>query len=183
MSSPSLREQISERVKNLFDTGFVLIDLETTGLPHHSSVEIIEIGVINHQGEVLLNSLIKPRWPIPAQASAVNGLYDADVANAPLLSEIYPQLLRIVADQTAVAFNSDFEESILEIARQREGLPHLMPQAWYCSMRAYRAFYGARHRIGLGRACSLEGITVENAHRAIGDCQLTLALMHKMAAG
>ena len=50
------------------------------------------------------------------------------------------------------------------------------------AMRAYMRYYGRGRYTSLVRACQRERIIVKNAHRAIGDCRMTLALVQKMAA-
>jgi DNA polymerase-3 subunit epsilon len=167
---------------NLFKTGFVVIDLETTGLSRDPKVGIVEIAVIDHQGEVLFESLVKPKHPIPRQASAIHGITDKDVASAPTFPQIYPELAAILNGKTIVAFNVDFEEEILEIVCKRFKLAPMTPQKWHCAMRAYSDYRGQRKFIKLGIACNSEGVFIENSHRALGDCRMTLGLLQKMGA-
>ncbi|MCW3664158.1 3'-5' exonuclease, partial [Burkholderia cenocepacia] len=61
-------------------TNFILLDTETTGLDE--SAEIVEIAVIDDAGNVLLNTLVKPKHPIPNSATAIHGITNAMVATA-----------------------------------------------------------------------------------------------------
>jgi DNA polymerase-3 subunit epsilon len=176
------KDRVRDDTANLFKTGFVIIDLETTGLGRDPKVGIVEVGVIDHQGEVLFESLVKPKYPIPRQASAIHGITDKDVAAARTFPQIYPELTAILNEKTVVAFNVDFEQEILEKVCRRFKLAPIAPQKWHCAMRAYSDYCGQRKFIKLGIACKTEGVVIENAHRALGDCRMTLGLLQKMGA-
>lgn len=176
----SSRMDVSQRARHLLENGCVIIDLETTGLPG-PTVDIIEVAIIDPHGEVLMDTLVKPRGPIPPDASAVNGITDADVADAPEFLDIYPKLLRHLAGQPVVAYNFTFERDILDIVTGRFGLK-LMVKEWACAMRDYMAYSGSGRYNKLTNVCEREGIAVVNAHRALGDCVMTLELLRKMAA-
>ena len=66
-----------------------ILDTETTGL---YDAEIVEIAVINRDGEPLLNTLIKPSIPIPAEVSAIHGITNEVVADAPSFPKSIPKL-------------------------------------------------------------------------------------------
>ncbi|MEG3904814.1 3'-5' exonuclease [Microcoleus sp. B4-C5] len=80
------REQLSQN-------DWVILDTETTGLVR---AEIVEIAIINHLGEMLLNTLIKPTVPIPAEAAYLHGISDAMVADAPSFPEVYPRIVEVL---------------------------------------------------------------------------------------
>lgn len=169
-------------LKELFESGFVVIDLETTGFPTDSRVEIIEVAILGSDGEPLLDTLVKPKWRIPAGASRVNGIYDDDVIDAPPLSEVYPQILETLQGLPAIAYNAPFEEGIFDTVSFREDLPAPGPLGWFCAMRGYKSYAGLRRFVKLTQACASEGIKVQNAHRAMGDCLMTLELLKRMRA-
>ncbi len=176
------QDMVRHATANLFKAGFVVIDLETTGLSRDPKVGVVEVAVINHQGDVLLNKLVKPKNTIPPQATAVHGITNKDVANAPTFPQIYPELSEILNEKTVIAFNVDFEEEVLERVCRRFKLPLFTPQKWHCAMRSYSDYRGQRKFFKLSIACKSEGVVVENAHRALGDCRMTLGLMQKMGA-
>lgn len=176
------KDMVRHATATLFKTGFVVIDLETTGLSRDPKVGIVEVGIINHQGKVLFDKLVKPKHPIPPQASAVHGITDKNVADAPTFPEIYPELTVILNGKTVVAYNVDFEMEILEKVCRRFKLAPVAPEKWHCAMRAYSDYRGQRKFFKLGMACKSEGVMVESAHRALGDCRMTLGLLEKMGA-
>ena len=173
--------ETAKRAAAMLENGFVVIDFETTGFPSDPNVAIIEVAVIDHRGSVLMNTLVQPGCHIPSGASRVNGIYDKDVIDAPPFDAVYPELLGILEGQSAVAYNHTFEQGMLKTVcgRHQVATPNT---EWRCAMRSYATYKGLRGFASLTKACTMEGITIDNAHRALGDCKMTLALMYMMAS-
>ena len=173
--------QVARRLQALLEQGFVILDLETTGLADDPNVGIVEIGVIDHQGTALMNTLVKPGTHISLAAMQVHGIQDRDVAGAPAIEKVFPELAEHLADKTVVAYNAPFEQQVLKKVTRREKLAAINPAEWVCAMRTYSEFIRTRRWQRLEVACRHEGIAVDNAHRALGDCRLTLALIQAVA--
>ncbi len=93
------------------EASFCALDFETTGLYPHSD-EIIEIGAARFKGGVETDSfstLVRPEQPIPAGATAVHGIDDAMVADAPSLKEALPLLLDSLSDSILLAHHVYFD--------------------------------------------------------------------------
>lgn len=183
----SYRALAAAWARSLMQAPFLILDTETTGLQNRD--EIISVSVVNHEGAVLLDTLIKPQNPIPYDATHIHGITDADVADAPPFTHVYPQLCNLLRDQTLVVYNLSFDRRMLEANRQRYGLMPLEHRAEHCAMLWYAKFHG---EIGgrqgafrwqkLTTACTTLGIPVQRAHSAAGDCLLTLEVIRRMAA-
>jgi DNA polymerase-3 subunit epsilon len=173
--------QIAEFAKTLFESGFVVLDLETTSLAKDPQVSIVEIGILSHQGEVLLDTRVKPTRSIEPGAMAVHGITDADVKDAPPFDKVYPLLAERLKDQTVVVYNVEFDREVLSKVCRRAKLALPTVAEWYCAMRNYADLRGSGNWFKLETACRHEHIPVQGAHSALGDCRLTLALMGKMA--
>lgn len=84
-------------------------DLETTGI-NVGKDRIVEISVLkvypngNKESKTLR---VNPGIPIPAEASAVHGIYDADVANEPIFKDIAPQIWDMIKDSDLAGYNSN----------------------------------------------------------------------------
>jgi DNA polymerase-3 subunit epsilon len=165
----------------------IFLDTETTGV--RSTAEIIEISLIDHTGEVLLDSLVRPRLPIPVAATQVHGIHDAMVATAPTWPELWPQVQALLAERTVGIYNVDFDLRLLKQTHQHYGL--LWPDPTFhsfCIMQLYAQFYGEWdiHR-NIWRWQSLEkaghrfNIPLRNSHRAKDDAILARAVLHEMA--
>jgi DNA polymerase-3 subunit epsilon len=175
-------EKVARRVAALVGEGFVILDLETTGLSDDPGVAVVEVGILSSDGDVLLETLVNPERSIPSAARAVHGITDEEVANAPSFKEVYPLMAERLNGQIVVVYNAPFEQKVLAAVYPRYNLLPLRPRRWACAMRLYTDFRWITDRyFKLSVACDQEGIIIENAHRAIGDCRMTLALMRKMA--
>ena len=84
----SVRQAAIETARTWVTRDFVILDTETTGL--YSPARIVEISCIDREGNVLVDSLVNPGIPIPADASAIHGISDADVADRPSFSDLWP---------------------------------------------------------------------------------------------
>ena len=91
---------------------FVILDTETTGLDHDA--EIVEICILRNDGLVLLDTLVKPLNPIPAQATAIHGITNKDVENAPYYHEIHNQVIDILNQYTCYIYNSDYDTRLIK---------------------------------------------------------------------
>lgn len=174
----------------------IILDTETTGLDENA--EIIEVGIIDHTGKVLFDSLIKPVRPIPAEVTAINGITNEMVANAPTWDQVYNEIKQIVEANLLVAFNAEFDLRLIEQTSALYGRPPVDVRTYYrdnlwingCAMKLYAQYYGewkveeqTYRRQSLTRALEQQGITVDvPAHRAVGDTLRTLALLQAMAA-
>ena len=87
----------------------VILDTETTDL--HG--DVIQLSVIDLHGTTLLSTLVRPLSPISAAAAGVHGITDADVASAPWMAEIAPQLQAVTRNKWVLAYNAPFDRAAL----------------------------------------------------------------------
>ncbi len=188
--NPRDKQTIVTWVRDLFerDSPFYILDTETTGVT--ADDEVIQIGIVNQLGETVLNTLLNPTVPISSGAQAVHGISQPDVANAPTFRELYVQLSAILAGQTVIAYNMDFDWRMLQQTAKRHQLPMIRVHEKHCAMKQYAKFYGMWNGYRrsykwqkLGNACIQQGITVGNTHDALDDVLLTLELLRAMARG
>jgi len=181
------RRAAAQWAADLLQSEGVIFDSETTGLGPRD--EFVQVGVIDLQGSVLLDALVRPSRPIPPDATAVHGLTDADVALAPSFPGVYDALREVIGGRHVIVYNADYDRRILSQTCQLYGLPMIEAADWRCAMKGYARFNGAwSSRYGdfrwlrLTVACAAEGIPVIRAHSALADCHLTLALLRAMAS-
>jgi DNA polymerase-3 subunit epsilon len=183
--NPRDKEKVQSWARELFESGFYVLDTETTGLGARD--EIVQIGIVDQNGRTVLNTLVKPMQPIPGPASAIHGIYDADVISAPDFVDLYVTLSSTLAGMPMVAYNVDFDWRMLLQSAGRYGLPPLRTGMRHCAMKQYARYKGQKNANGgyrwhkLAVAAKQERIKIENAHDALGDCRMTLALIYKMA--
>lgn len=113
-----------------------LLDIETTGMapPEHTVVEIAALDLIDGALDAFTrSSLVLPNRSIPAEASAVHGITDADVADAPPFDQVLPLVMTDRRPDFVVAHNIAFEK--LWLVAELDGIPAICTMK--CSMRAW----------------------------------------------
>lgn len=90
-------------------TPIIFFDLETTGVDVSKDriVEICYIKVWPNGNEVSRTMRINPGVHIPEQASAVHGIYDADVAECPTFKEVAKDIANDFQGCDIAGFNSN----------------------------------------------------------------------------
>jgi len=166
---------------------FVILDTETTGISYGS--EIVEIAVIDQAGEVLINTRVKPKNAIPSDASAIHGITGRDVEGAPTWDIVRARVRAALEGQNVVIYNMEYDTKLL---RSTDGVYKIKDQPWdmasyYCAMLAYSEFRKEWNDYRqswkwhkLTAAMWQQGLAVKDAHGALGDCRMTLALLNKM---
>jgi len=170
---------ISEQARQVMDGDPLFLDYETTGL-NRKSDRVVEVSVIDGRGRVLLSTLVNPQRPISPAASAVNGIFDADVADAPTWREVEPALRRLLAGRVVVAHNAEFDAKFTPFEVN-----------WVCSKVLANEALGKADwldvrddwRVGGSLAARLLqlGLPAAQEHTAAGDCLSTLRLMRRLA--
>lgn len=163
-------------IEQLALNDWVILDTETTGL---YDAEIVEIAVINHLGEMLLDTLVKPSILIPSESSQVHGITDAMVVTAPTFPEVYLHIDAALKDKRVLIYNSAFDIKILNYCCQLHHLPSLMlTKRSDCLMEWTAQWVGQWSQYHKDyRYQSLNG-----NHRALGDCMAAFELVKRMAA-
>lgn len=163
--------------KLLLDPTAVILDTETTGT---RQAEVIELSIINLQGEVLFDRLIRPRrMEMNRHAQQVHGISLAELEDKPALPEVLEELSPILERSLVLAWNALFDKLMIQRSRLIWDLP---PGDFrtLCAMRLYAGLHG-RRTFGLHRAVEGEGLSYllekHASHRALGDVHLVLELL------
>lgn len=99
----------------LYVDSYVTIDIQTTGL-NYERHEIIEIGAVKYVNHVKTGSFhtyVKPKFPIPEDITAINGILNSMVSNAPDIKAALSELLPFIGENVLVAHKADFEYNFL----------------------------------------------------------------------
>ena len=156
---------------------FCALDFETTGL-YPDTDEIIEIGAARFRGGIETDSfstLIRPERPIPVAATAVHGIDDAMVAEAPSLEEALPLLLDFLSDSILLAHNVNFDLSFLKAACSRYGLS--MPKGLGIDSCTFaREVLKGEKGYSLQKLAAAHGLSDGRSHRALDDARTCAAL-------
>lgn len=193
----------------LDDPACVILDTETTGL--HDGARIVEIAVLGIDGNVLLDGLVNPGVPIPAEATDVHGITDDMVKDAPRFSDLLVPLTEALHGRKVVAYNRAFDRRrlavelhrhyrmrLVDLEKPRHGRQRIHPaarawlaaQAWEdCAMEAYAEWcgdwrwdYEARDGEPLYRQGDYRWQPLPGVgHRAADDCRAVIDVLRKMA--
>lgn len=174
--------------KSLIQYGnYLILDTETTGL---YDGEICQIAIIESTGIVRMDTLVKTTRPIPADATRIHGITDAMVASAPTWADLTPEVQRILNGRDLIVFNAVYDRKMMHQSAEKAGLPKVEWKEisrWHCAMEAFAEVYGDYNSYRgnyrwqkLTTAATYYGLTVQNAHSALGDCLMTLGVCQAM---
>lgn len=155
----------------------VILDTETTGLDW---AEIVEVAVIDCDGNPLIDTLVKPSQSIPTEATKIHGIGDCDVLSAPSFPEVYPQIKQVLNDRIVLIFNAPFDVGVLNYCCNLHNLPSFFVdfgESYDCLMRWYSQWRGNWN-------ChynSYKWQRLNGGHRAFGDCLAALDCLKKMS--
>lgn len=163
----------------------IFLDTETTGLGRDA--EIIDLGVVDMHGNVLIDTLIAPRSPIPPETTRVHGIVDADVIGAPGWMDVYPLLAGLLRDRPVVVYNAAFDRRMIDGCCAAFGFEGESAE-WHCAMQHYAAWAGVRsshkrqrYRLHkLGDALAAFDLPPGN-HRALADAVACRSLVLALA--
>lgn len=168
----------------------IYLDTETTGLDERA--EMVQIAIIDDEGNSLLDTLVRPTRPIPEAASAIHYITDDMVRGAPLFADVWPTVKALIRNRLVVIYNADYDFRICWQSAAANGFElawpnHIMP---LCAMRLYADYRAewneyrhANRWHKLTDACLQQRISMDGirAHSAAGDCELTRRLVHCLA--
>lgn len=165
---------------------YIAFDLETTGLSPLTD-RIIELSAVvfeNYKPTATFSTLVNPERGIPRSASDVNGIFNADVADAPYIHEAIEDFCEFIgADALTgeipmVAHNADFDIKFLLKAFSTCGVSAniFLQDTLYMSNWMNRELH--RHR--LCDVASYFGVDQQQAHRASDDARVCGEIFAKM---
>ena len=156
----------------------VFFDLETTGINPRLDriVEIAAVKLRPDGGREIWKRRINPQRPIPAAATAIHGISDADVATAPTFAEIAFDLQRFLGDGDLAGFNIvRFDVPMLAEEFRRVNLSFPLPEARQVDV---QRIYHAREPRTLSAALRFyRGKEHVGAHGAEADVQATIEVL------
>ena len=188
------RAEAIQQARTLFDKAPVIFDTETTGLDHNA--EICEIAIIDHRGEVVLDTRVRPKYGIPEDASRIHGIRAADVARAPTFGEVLSDdLLNLLQEKAIGIYNADFDLRILRQSGAAVSRFDIVEAARQASLNAtclmnlysmyagdwseYHGSYTWQSLAAAARQCQLEWDGA--AHSALADARMSLQVLRHMA--
>jgi DNA polymerase-3 subunit epsilon len=153
---------------------FTFVDVETTGLNPASGDRVCEIALLQVQGEheiARLESLLHPQRPMTPGATAVNGITDAMLTEAPLFSAFLPRIQALLSGTVLVAHNALFDINFLRHEFHLVGQTFSTPPV-VDTLALAQAHYRFSHN-SLGAIATALGLPATVRHRAMADVLTT----------
>lgn len=108
-------EEDRKKVQGMTD--YCVLDVETTGLDYKTD-RIVQLSILRVEGDSIaetFTTMVNPGHPIPARATAIHGITDADVKDAPKYEDIADRVYELLNGQTVVGHNVTFDLNFTEI--------------------------------------------------------------------
>ena len=151
----------------------LFVDAESTGLDEDA--EIIEFAVLDRHGVVLLDTLVKPVGAVPAETTAIHGLSDLHLVDAPAWPAVAERLAEVIRERLLVAHNADFDARLIAQSSRLHRVEAPDCGQWECTLDLLTAVNDGRWP-SLARAMALAGAQppgsdVGRPHQAIYDAE------------
>lgn len=163
----------------------VYLDTETTGLDYTD--EVIELAVIDENGNTLFDSRFKPSVEINPFAQEVHGIDANSLAACLTWIEQEASIKKVLQGKSVVIFNADFDLRIMRQTANAFGCD----DSWIneletlCAMDTAAKCYGATNKYGtisLANAAFEAGADWEGeAHTALADSKMTRKVLKAVA--
>jgi DNA polymerase-3 subunit epsilon len=153
---------------------YTVIDVETTGKGNR----ITEISIFKFDGAIVIDeftTLINPESYIPTHITALTGIDNELVANAPIFETVANDILSITEDAIFVAHNVNFDYNVIQGEFKRLGLDFKRKKL--CTVRLSRTLLPGYKSYSLGKLCHSLKISLVDRHRARGDAEATVRLL------
>jgi DNA polymerase-3 subunit epsilon len=164
------------------DSPVAFVDIETTG-GYPGVHRVIDIAVIGATGDRLdfeWQTLVHPGMHVSAGITALTGIDDDMLADAPPFERVARELRERLAGRIFVAHNVRFDYGFIRREFARMGTEWRSPNL--CTVRLSRALYPQMPRHNLDAVMERHGITVEQRHRAMPDAQVLWQFWRKLRA-
>lgn len=158
----------------------IYYDTETTGIKPGKD-RIIEIAAYDPQQDRTFCSFVYPEGPIPMESSAISGITDEMVKDAPLFTKVGPAFAEFCSGEVVlIAHNNDnFDKLFLEYEYGKANYP--MPNWQYLDTLKWSRKYRPdlpRHSLQFLR--EVFAIEANQAHRAMDDVMVLHQVFNRL---
>lgn len=180
------RRQAIQRARALLNEKPVFIDTETTGLDKTS--EIVEISIVDIDGNIVHETLVKPSQSIPPSVSSIHHITNEMVEGKPTWPVAWFTIRTHLFGKAIGIYNEDFDLRMMRQSHERYKQPWKENLNTFCVMKLFAQYLGEwdRYRNSYryvkleqaGRYCKID---IPNSHRASDDTRLTVEVFKFIA--
>jgi len=162
------------------DQLFAVVDVETTG-GGMTGNRLTEICVVLLRGSEIIekySTLINPEINIPVFITALTGIDNNLVADAPKFHEVAKEIEGLTRGAIFVAHNVNFDYNVLH--NEFKELGYEFTRKKLCTVRLSRKLIPGLSSYSLGKLCDSINIPIIDRHRAEGDTDATVILFQRL---
>lgn len=166
-----------------FPSDYTVIDLETTGTNPQWD-DIIELAALRVRDGVCVDTfsqLVKPPHTIPAMITALTGITNEAVANAPAIHEVIGDFLSFIGNDIIVGHNVHFDVNFTYDAAVKN-LGRAVSNPMVDTLRLSRRLLPELERHTLEAVAQALDVNQAGAHRSLVDCETTAAVLNALKA-
>ena len=161
---------------------FVVLDVETTG-GSPASASLTEVAAARYRGGEMIatyQTFVQPDERIPPYITALTGISDAMVVDAPRIGEMLPSFLEFLGGAVVVGHNVRFDLSFLNHALESTGRERLANSTVDTLALARRLIRDMVPNCKLGTLAATLRLPHQPSHRALTDVLATGDLLHAL---
>lgn len=162
----------------IYSQRIVVGDTETTGTDPKGGDRIIEVGFVEIVNGFRTgrhyHSYVNPERSVPADATAIHGITDEMLKDAPVFAAVAADIVEFVADSPMIFHNAPFDLGFFDLEFGRLSLPSLDRGVVTDSLVEARRILPAGSKAGLDALCTRYGVdrTRRTKHGALMDSEL-----------
>ncbi|MDA8196192.1 MAG: exonuclease domain-containing protein [Actinomycetota bacterium] len=172
---------LAEEARDLFNTKFLVIDVETTGTSPITD-EITEIAAILVRGGKIIDSfetLLSIEGSISSEISVMTGIYPSMLKSAPKFVDVASRLVDMAEGAVVVGHNIRFDLSFIDCALGKIYSGYHLADATLDTVTLSRKLLrGQVSNFKLGTLAASLKLDNQPCHRAMADVRATVDLLH-----
>lgn len=177
-----VQKKTSARLRKIKQEGYVVIDVETTGLESEADeiIELAAVRVIEHQIADSFSTLVKIERKIPKEIVELTGITQNILERDGIaLKDALDKFLSFVGDSPIVSHNLSFDRAFLNIACKKLGKEKVANKG-KDTLGLARRLVDDVSNYKLKTLAEHFQISSSETHRALADCQITYQLFEKL---
>lgn len=157
---------------------YAIVDIETTGFSHEKH-KIIEVAIIVYNGQIVnkYETLINPGCDIPEKITALTGITNDMLTNAPSFEVVANEILKTIGKCIVVGHNVRFDYMFLKTELKNIGIKFENIMLDTLAMSRDKL---PKTNHSLENLAKIMKIDTNGAHRAMKDAMITLELFKKI---
>lgn len=155
----------------------LFLDTETTGLD--DKAQIIQLAIIDEDGDTIVNTLLDTYSPISPEAYRVHRISKEHIKGYPYFSHIAGMVNNLLNGRYVGMYNADFDMRMMrQSSASGMGFKGAIP---VCVMQKAKEHFGEEKWLSLVDACKRLDIELDNAHDAFADAWATAEVYERIA--